>query len=139
MEVVKLRMILKNHSLRITDCRIEVLNFFSEKDYAITSRDLEEKFPQYDRVTLFRTLNSFLKKSIIHRIPSDGGASSYALNIHDHLAGSHEHDHIHFTCDSCGVIECIELSEVPTIELPGYLIKEFNYLIRGTCKNCISQ
>lgn len=139
MEAGQLKKILKDYSLRITDCRMDVLHYFSHQTHALSSRNLEERFPTYDRVTLFRTLNSFLEKGLIHKIPSDSGAANYALSIHDAHSEAHQHDHVHFTCDSCGNIECIDSAKVPAIEIPGYLIKEYNYLVRGTCKNCITK
>lgn len=135
----RLKEILKQHSLRITDCRKDVLEYFSAKSHALSSRDLEENFSEYDRVTLFRTLNSFLEKGLIHRIPSESGAANYALCQDYCHPGEHQHDHVHFTCNACGVIECIESAKIPTIEIPGYLVKESNFLVSGICKNCIPQ
>ena len=132
------KQLLKKHSLRITDCRLDVLNFFSSHQHALSSRDLESELSAYDRVTLFRTLNSFVEKGLLHRIPAESGAANYAL-CQDHChPGEHHHDHVHFTCDTCGQVECIEEAKVPVIELPGYQIRESNYLVSGTCKNCVN-
>ncbi|MEL7146965.1 MAG: transcriptional repressor [Bacteroidota bacterium] len=139
MEQDQLKKILKQHSLRVTDCRMDVLSFFSSREHALSSRDLEVSLPDYDRVTLFRTLNSFVDKGLLHRIPAESGAANYAL-CHEHChPGDHSHDHVHFTCDSCGQVECIESARVPTIELPGYQVREFNYLVSGTCKTCLTR
>ncbi len=134
-----LKQLLKEHSLRITECRLDVLQYFSNNNHALSSRNLEDKFSEYDRVTLFRTLNSFVDKGLIHRIPSESGAANYALCQEHCHSGEHQHDHVHFTCDNCGNVECIESAKVPSIEIPGYQIKELNFLVSGTCKNCIAQ
>ncbi|MGB3467605.1 MAG: transcriptional repressor [Cyclobacteriaceae bacterium] len=136
MDQGNLKELLKKHALRVTDCRLDVLSYFSSANHALSSRDLEEKLADYDRVTLFRTLNSFVEKGLLHRIPSETGAANYAL-CHDHChPGDHRHDHVHFTCEECGNTECIESAKVPVIDIPGYQVKELNFLVTGTCINC---
>jgi Fe2+ or Zn2+ uptake regulation protein len=64
-----LQHILKAHHLRITNCRLDVLQAFQENPSALSQGVLEDRFPQYDRVTLYRTLNSFLDSGILHKSP----------------------------------------------------------------------
>lgn len=139
MEQDQLKQTLKQHGLRVTDCRVEVLAFFSSHEHALSSRDLENSLSSYDRVTLFRTLNSFVDKGVLHRIPAESGAANYALCHSNCHPGEHRHDHVHFTCDACGNVECIESAKVPAIDLPGYQVRESNYLVSGTCKTCMAQ
>lgn len=90
----------------------------------------------YDRVTLYRTLNSFIDKGILHRIPDDSGFASYALCHDECTVKKHNHGHIHFKCTDCGKIECLETEKVPHVSITGYLIKEANLILSGTCKTC---
>jgi Fur family ferric uptake transcriptional regulator len=71
--------LLKNHRLRITDCRIDVLEKFHNTDHALSFKDLEDELKDYDRVTLYRTLNSFIDQGLLHRIPNDSGVAAYGL------------------------------------------------------------
>lgn len=127
--------ILRMHGLRVTENRLQVLNFFLKHDRALTIRDLEEAFSRSDRVTLYRTLNSFTEKGVLHRIPDDSGFSTYGV-CHDTCAPhEHHHEHIHFKCERCGNIECID-RHLPNIRIPGYAIHETQVIVNGICPNC---
>ena len=128
--------LLKGHALRITDCRIDVLQQFFNIPHALSFRDLEHSLKSYDRVTLYRTLNSFIEKGLLHRIPNDSGMASYALCREECDENTHNHDHIHFKCNICGHIECIPDMHVPEVTLPDYTIEESNLIINGVCKLC---
>lgn len=131
--------ILQDHHLRITNCRKEVLNTFLEKQSALSHSDLEEVLKKdFDRVTLYRTLKTFLENDLIHKVMDDSGATKYALCSHtpegEH---SHDHDHVHFKCEKCGKTICIEEAILPEILLPkGYVNKETSLLIQGICDKC---
>jgi Fur family ferric uptake transcriptional regulator len=128
--------LLKNHSLRITDCRIDVLDKFYRSTHALSFKDLEENLDDYDRVTLYRTLNSFIDKGLLHRIPNEDGFASYGLCREECTNTAHHHDHIHFKCNVCGHIECLSAYHVPRVELQGYEVAESNLIVNGVCKNC---
>ena len=136
MEYSALKKILKNHDLRVTDCRLDVLQHFIESNHALSTRELEERFSQYDRVTLYRTLSSFTEKGVLHHIPDDSGFARYGI-CHDTCSpDSHDHNHVHFKCDICGNLLCINDYHVPEINLPGYQIQERNLILTGICKDC---
>lgn len=128
--------ILKSHKLRITDCRIDVLENFYKTDHALSFKDLEETLKDYDRVTLYRTLKSFIDKGLLHRIPNEDGFASYGLCKGECNDSSHHHDHVHFKCKICGHIECLPDHHVPKVNLPGYQIEEQNLIVNGICKLC---
>jgi len=128
--------LLKNHALRVTDCRIDVLEKFFKNHHALSFKDLEDGLYEYDRVTLYRTLNSFIDKGLLHRIPSDDGYASFGLCKDECTDAAHHHDHVHFKCNICGHIECLSDYHVPKIDLPGYEITEQNLIVNGICKIC---
>jgi Fur family ferric uptake transcriptional regulator len=131
--------ILQNHQLRVTSCRREVLLTFLEKKSALSHSDLEDELKDgFDRVTIYRTLKTFLESDLIHKVLDDSGATKYALCTHDeHGNHSHDHDHVHFKCESCGKTICIEEISLPKITLPkGYINKEANLLVTGICSEC---
>lgn len=137
MEVSQLKTILKTHKLRITDCRLDVMNFFLQRKGALSQGDLEGRFQQYDRVTLYRTLNSFLESGILHRIPNDNGTATYGLCHTTCSPDSHDHNHIHFKCNNCGQIECLDDKQVPSVAVPsGYQIENVNMIVDGICAQC---
>ena len=111
------------------------------KEYAQSQGDIEQKLSkQFDRVTIYRTLKSFLGSGIIHKVLDDEGGVKYALckELCHHTDGHvHQHDHVHFKCLSCGHTTCLEEVEIPKIELPeGYSKQDSNLLIQGICGNC---
>ena len=127
---------LKKHKLRITDCRIDVLERFHANDHALSLKDLEIDLEDYDRVTLYRTLNSFISHGLLHRIPSANGYATYGLCREDCNDEAHHHDHIHFKCNVCGHIECLPNHFAPDISLPDYEVEEIYLIINGVCKIC---
>ena len=132
-----LKSILKAHKLRITNCRLDVMQFFLDKKTALSQGNLENKFDQYDRVTLYRTLNSFLESGILHKIPNSTGVASYALCHETCTPESHNHNHMHFKCNDCGQISCLDDKKVPDVTLPdGYRIEAINLIIDGICPAC---
>ena len=128
--------LLINHALRVTDCRIDVLEKFYNNTHALSFKDLELSLEDYDRVTLYRTLNSFIEKGLLHRIPSDDGFASYGLCRSECSDKAHHHDHVHFKCNVCGHIECLPAYHVPKVELPDYEVKEQNLIVNGICRLC---
>jgi Fur family ferric uptake transcriptional regulator len=131
--------ILTKHHLRQTDCRLETLSIFISKNFAISHNDLEEILvPTFDRVTLYRTLKTFLEKGIIHKVLDDEGTPKYALCSPHHCSTQeHHHNHVHFKCYDCGKTQCLDNTIIPTILLPqGFIAKEFNLLIQGSCNLC---
>ena len=130
--------ILKSKNLSITQCRLAILRLFTEKNTAIALGNIEKSIKtSFDRVTIYRTLKSFLEIGIIHKVPDDNGQLKYALckdHCPDHV---HMHEHLHFKCTQCDETTCLEAVEIPKIILPaGYKTLTTNILIQGTCKNC---
>jgi Fur family transcriptional regulator, ferric uptake regulator len=132
--------LLKDYSLRSTDCRSAILEVFIKRNFALSHSDIEEKMSEnFDRVTVYRTLKTFLDKGIIHKVLDDGGSTKYALCKNSCTTGHHNHEHIHFKCTECGLTKCLDDIEVPAIKLPsGYKLKEANLLVQGVCKKCNS-
>ncbi len=129
--------ILRSHNLRITDCRLDVIAFFLKEKRTLLQSDLEHEFDRYDRVTLYRTLNTFLDSGIVHKIPNASGVATYGLCHETCTPDHHDHNHIHFKCNSCGDIECITGSAVPSVEVPsGYQVEMINLIVDGTCARC---
>ncbi len=133
--------ILKNHHLRTTACRESVLSTFQNREAALSHGDLEGalKSKHFDRVTIYRTLRTFLEKGIIHKVLDDEG-TRYAL-CKDHCVGDdHNHDHVHFKCTDCGQTNCLDNLHIPAVKLPsGYQAQEFNLLVQGLCADCSAE
>jgi len=131
--------LLKTFRLRSTPNRQEILHLFLEKNYALSHHDIEKAVQNsLDRVTVYRTLKTFLDKGLIHKVLDDEGTLKYALCNDTCTTAEHHHDHVHFKCTKCGQTNCLNV-EVPPIKLPkGYKPNEFNLLIQGICQQCSS-
>lgn len=131
---------LSDFDLRPTPCRIEVLGLLQSHEYALSQGDIEQELSnQFDRVTVYRTLKSFLSQGLIHKVLDDIGGIKYALCKElCHQGGHvHQHDHVHFKCNQCGQTTCLELVHIPSINLPAnFTKKESNLLIQGICNLC---
>ncbi len=128
---------LKLYNLRTTTCREEVLSTFMTRKIALSHGDVEGAMGEnYDRVTIYRTLKTFLEKGIIHKVLDDEGMR-YALCSHHCSEENHQHEHVHFKCNNCGKTNCIDNLHIPPVNLPlGYHAESVNLLIQGICPNC---
>ncbi len=131
---------LDQFGLRSTGNRIAVLTAFQNAGYALSQGDIEQTLSsQFDRVTIYRTLKSFLASGLIHKVLDDQGSIKYALcqDMCHQDTHQHQHDHVHFKCTQCGQTTCLETVHIPQIILPENFIKqESNLLIQGVCRAC---
>lgn len=133
----QLTQMLKDHGLRKTDIRLQILQVFSGQDKACSQQDLQQALGEIDRVTLYRTLRSFEEKGLIHRAIDGTDQAKYALCQDDCTVHEHQDDHAHFHCMSCGETICIEDVQVPSVKLPqGYQLREAQLVLRGYCAQC---
>lgn len=130
--------LLKSHKLRTTSSRSAILKFFFKQDHALSYSDIEKEVAlNFDRVTVYRTLKSFVDKGVIHKVLDDSGSLKYALCNTDCSTIEHHHDHVHFKCLKCNQTSCLNDVEVPPLNLPkGYKVRELNVLIQGICNTC---
>ena len=130
--------ILKQNGLSTTDSRKAILTLFLETAGALEHGVIEKKTgAQFDRVTVYRTLQTFQKSGIIHTIPSIDNIVKYALCQDNCNAKQHLHNHIHFVCDQCGNTYCLQNIEVPQVKLPkGFRSSTTDVLVNGVCKSC---
>ena len=129
--------LLKDFRLRSTPSRQEILHLFIKKDYALSHGDIEKEINnELDRVTVYRTLKTFLDRGLIHKVLDDEGSLKYALCNEACSVAGHHHNHVHFKCTICGQTNCLNV-EIPSVKLPkGYKADEVNLLIQGICENC---
>lgn len=124
--------------MRVTPFRIQVLEIFSAHKNAIDLNHIEQELGDFDRITLYRTIKTFVEAGLIHEIVMPGDIKKLALckdecGGHDH---EHHHQHLHFKCDTCEEIFCLELDELPKIHYPKFKIKTLEIQGSGICANC---
>lgn len=135
--MTRLNEILRRKNLSITDSRKKILSLFLDSPDALAHGDIEKKAGEkFDRVTVYRTLQTFVEKGIIHTIPTSDNSVRYAL-CKDCKEGHHHDDHVHFQCKNCEKTICLDDVVSPDINLPyGYSAENVQVVINGTCREC---
>ncbi len=130
--------ILKKNQLSVTGSRKKILDLFMNSEGALAHADIEEKTGEtFDRVTVYRTLNTFVEKGIIHLIPTTDNSILYALCKDNCEAGHHHDNHVHFVCDVCNKTICLEEVTVPEVKLPkGFTPAHAEMVVSGVCGDC---
>jgi Fur family ferric uptake transcriptional regulator len=130
--------ILRRNSLSVTESRKKILNLFLSVQGALAHGDIEKKAGErFDRVTVYRTLQTFVEKGIIHTIPTTDNSVRYALCKNNCSEGHHHDNHVHFICLQCGATLCLEDVVVPEIKMRmGFSINEIEVVVKGICLDC---
>jgi Fur family ferric uptake transcriptional regulator len=130
--------LLRRNSLSVTESRKKILNLFLNVQGALAHGDIERKAGEkFDRVTVYRTLQTFVEKGIIHTIPTTDNSVRYALCKDNCTEGHHHDDHVHFICLQCGATLCLEDVEVPEIKMrKGFSVNEIEVVVKGICLDC---
>ena len=130
--------ILKKNGLSVTDSRKKILDLFLTSNGALAHADIERNTANaFDRVTVYRTLQTFTDKGIIHQIPTTDNNVLYALCKQNCEEGHHHDNHVHFICQQCNTTNCLEHVTVPEVKLPnGFEATQSAMLVWGICKNC---
>jgi Fur family transcriptional regulator, ferric uptake regulator len=130
--------ILKKSQLSITSSRKKILELFLVNNGALSHGDIEKKAAEkFDRVTVYRTLQVFLEKGVIHNIPTADNSIRYALCKDDCSEGQHHDNHVHFICKDCGATICLDNVTIPGIKLPkGFTSTQVEVVVSGVCREC---
>ena len=130
--------LLKHNKLSVTDSRKFILAFFLQQKGAVSHGDIEKKAAdRFDRVTIYRTLQTFVDRGLVHTIPTADNSIRYASCKDDCRKGKHQDHHIHFICDKCRHTYCLDDVVTPEIHLPrGYTATHVEVVVEGVCKDC---
>ncbi len=128
--------ILKKAGLKCTPGRVALINLLLEEDKPLSQQEISSKLSDIDfnYVSIYRSLDAFLKAGIVHRVEAGDRIWRFALCS----CGSSRHCHPHFICKACGKVECLNGFKITRLlELkPGYVIEEQEVYIKGVCKKC---
>lgn len=169
--------LLRAAGLRKTRARLATLDVLCHASEALTAQDVAELVEQtvekphaggredgggVDRVTVYRTLGSFVDAGIAHKVDPGDRVFRYAMSGHDAHASvcapSCTHDHVHkgiedvqgggvhphLVCDQCGKVECMEDLEVVIQPAHGHQtqggalrrVRAMEVMLHGVCKEC---
>ena len=138
MHMEELMEILKKNQLSVTAGRKRILELFLNSPGALAHADIEKNTDAaFDRVTVYRTLQTFVDKGIIHHIPTTDNSILYALCKDNCEEGHHHDNHVHFICVNCSKTICLDEVTVPEVRLPkGFRPNHAEMVVKGICGDC---
>ena len=132
--------LLRGIGLRRTPVRVGVLGILVAAEHPMDVPAILGKLgEQTEAVTVYRTLNTFTRKKLIHRVRGDERSWLYAFGEpQDNKA----HRHPHFVCDECGKVDCLGESVIPTNMVRSlgvgsdYQVSYPEVVLHGLCPKC---
>jgi Fur family transcriptional regulator, ferric uptake regulator len=135
-------LLLKNHGLRRTAAREAILQMLADAGRPLSNQDILQKRKgagAFDRVTVYRTLETLLDVGLLHRVQGMDGTWRYCRHKYEspgHCAGNH----IHFLCSRCDQMSCLPEQPLPWIAAPeGAKIHSKQLVVHGYCAACVAR
>ena len=128
--------ILKEHSMKVTPQRLEVLRYLDEHRVHPTVEmiylDLKKRNPSLSKTTVYNSVEILEKQGIIQSLRIAGNEIRY--DFRNDL-------HHHFICKKCGRIFDIDLTcpVIDKVEQNGFKVEEIHGYFKGICKECLSK
>lgn len=119
---------------RMTKPRQEIFAVLGHAPQSVVEimNELNKKELQIDKVTIYRTLTSFVELGIVEETQFKNKISVYELADQDH--------HHHVVCEACGKIEDIHLDENLLVQAAkknsSFQITSHHLEFFGLCKKC---
>lgn len=133
------KLTLSKHGISKTKFRVDLLNLFYKSQKSFSVEGIVKYFSStINKVTIYRALDDFETKGLIHKVPDNNGLKKYALCRHNKCnALSHNHNHGHFLCFTCNQTFCIDELILPEFtSLNGFHIQELKVIAEGYCQDC---
>ena len=130
---------LSNSGLSKTVFRVDLLNLFYKSQKSLTIEEILKHFSDsINKVTIYRALEGFEEKGLVHKVPDRNNLIRYSLCKEGQCdINSHDHHHGHFICKRCDDTFCLE--EIKFAEFPnlkGFYVEESNIVVHGYCQEC---
>lgn len=125
--------------MKKTIAKTTILNLIETTKEALSHSEIQLQVKDIcDRVTIYRVLDRLVTEQKIHKIVNVDGVIKYAA-CHSCTSQKHQHNHIHFSCEVCKQVTCLD-NVVPHFHLPqNYVAHNLNFMVSGVCPNCIKE
>ena len=132
----KVQQMLKAAKLYRTKCRAEILKVLTKANKPLSQDLIARKLGQnrFNKVTIYRTLESFCRVGLVHKVFIDKRAVHFELGNRC----SETRCHPHFTCKSCGVTSCQTSISLPIVKglKKGFVLHRQQVRLEGLCPQC---
>lgn len=120
---------------RNTVAKTEIWRILKTSDTALSHAEILAAVDGLcDRVTVYRVLDRLQEEGSIHKVVNMDGIHKFAA-CHN-CSEYHHHNHIHFSCERCKTVTCLENVE-PVFSLPEkYRLHQVNFTVSGLCAKC---
>lgn len=130
--------ILREHGLKQTAGRKALVRLLLNAGKPLSHREIcaaLQSLP-YDPVSIYRSLEAFVRSGLAHRIEDDNHTWLFAICP----CSESKHCHPHFFCRSCGKCECLKECGMPEIDglQDRYIVEEKRFYVKGICGSCAS-
>lgn len=133
--------LLSRHRIKPTPMRMLVLEQMLLHGRGVSLNDLEALLVDSDRVTIYRTLRTFAAHGLVHSIESVNRGAVYALCRDECSPQGHDDYHIHFHCESCHRVDCLDTfpRDLAVKAAEGREVTGVAVIITGLCAECLGK
>jgi len=123
--------------LRKTPVRTALYNLLRQVDRPLSHAEIisQDCMTNFDRVTIYRTLDTFQQAGLLHKISGQDGIWRFGIHSH-HSNTACKGNHGHFLCDNCQIMTCLPDQPLPRVTAPGAIIYSKQLVVRGLCALC---
>lgn len=134
---------LRQAAVRVTDARVKVLAALLGAKHAISHQEVQDRFADMDRVTLYRALDCLTDVGLAHKVAGDDRVFRYSAGA-DHNAKTPHRQHGHFKCTRCAKVFCLDsVAEAGLLQDAlqktlgkGFRSHDLEFTIKGWCADC---
>ena len=122
--------------MRNSKSKTAIVELLEQSEEALSHKDIQTQLSDLcDRVTVYRVLDRLVNEGQVHKVIDFEGVMRFAT-CHQCSSHVHKHDHVHFSCEICHKVTCMEAVQ-PKIKLPaGFQIKDSLHVLSGVCASC---
>lgn len=134
--------LLETNGLRRTIAREAILQLLTDARRPLSHQDILKRrkgTASFDRVTVYRTLETLQEAGLLHRIQGMDGSWRFCRHKSE-STGKCAGNHIHFLCSRCDQMSCLPEQPLPWVAAPaGATIHSKQLVVHGHCAACVAK
>jgi Fur family ferric uptake transcriptional regulator len=118
---------------RNTIARSQIFDLISTSKSALSHAEIQAQLDNIcNRVTIYRVLDRLVEEGLVHKAVTTQGEVKFAVT-HQNSA---DNNHIHFSCEICNAVLCIDNAALDFSLPEGYQINQMSFSVSGVCPKC---